>query len=69
MRYMQTKLYSIGLPLVLLPLMEMEISQLPDYLRGTEFMGFLAQVITDLISRIVDAFIAIFLGGLFAGAG
>ena len=67
MRYLQTKMYSLSALLIMLPLMEMEISELPDYLRGTEFISFLAQVITQLITGVVDAFIAIFLGGLFAG--
>ena len=66
MRYLPTKLYSIAAPLVLWSVMDMSISQVPDYLRGTEFMTLLSDVISQLLSRVVDTFLAIFLGGLFA---
>ncbi|MHC4443682.1 MAG: hypothetical protein ACYTF1_02750 [Planctomycetota bacterium] len=69
MRYLQTKLYSLAVPLVLLPVMDMSVSQLPDYLRGNEFRNFLTEIIIQLVTGVVDAFIALFLGGLFAGGG
>ena len=40
MRYLQAKLYSIAAPLILLPIMDMGVSQVPDYLRGAEFRNF-----------------------------
>lgn len=67
MRYLHTKLYSIAAPLVLWSVMDMSVSQVPDYLRGTEFRDFLSQVVAQLLSGVVDVFIALFMGGLFAG--
>ncbi len=67
MRYLQTKLYSLGVPLVLLPIMDMGVSQVPDYLRGAEFRSFFTEVIIQLVTGVVDVFLALFLGGLFAG--
>ena len=64
MRNMQSKLYGIGAPLLLLPLMDMSISQVPDYFRGTEFVSFITEVIIQLVTGVMDAFIAVLLGGL-----
>jgi len=67
MRNVQTKLYSLAAPLLLLPIMEMEVAQLPDYLRGMEFRTFLGEIVAQLFSGVVDAFIAVFFSALFGG--
>lgn len=53
----QIKLYSFTLPLLLLPLMDITFSGIWDYMRGLEFRSLMAQVVTQVISGVVDAFI------------
>ncbi len=57
MRFAQVRLYSIAMPLFLLPLMDFSFSAIPDYLKGAEFRAFLAEMLTQIFSGIVDAVI------------
>ena len=53
----QIKLYSLSLPLMLLPVLGFSFSQVGPYLKGTEFRTFLSEIVTQLLSGVVDAFI------------
>lgn len=56
------KLYAIGAPLMLLPLLDVSLSQLPKYLAGPEFRQFMALIITEVIAGVANA-------GLLAAVG
>ncbi len=69
MRALQSRLYSVAVPLVFFvgPLMGTSVSEFGDYLKGTEFRSFISEIIIQLISGILDAFILGFTS-LFFGA-
>ena len=69
MRSAQTKLYSFAAPLALLPLMNVSLSEFSDYFRGTEFLTTFSEVLIQLISSVVDAFILVITQGLFGVFG
>jgi len=55
MRSRSIQLYAFSWPLLLLPLMDFSFSQIPAYVKGLEFRGLIAEVITQLVSGVVDA--------------
>ena len=59
------KLYAVGAPLALLPLLDISLSQLPKYLAGPEFRQYMALIITEVISGVVDAGIIAAVGAAF----
>lgn len=63
----QIKLYSLTAPLVMLPLLDITVSGVWDYLRGMEFRTFAAEIITQVVSGVADAFIISAVSTLFAG--
>jgi hypothetical protein len=63
----QIKLYSFSAALIALPLLDITVSGVWDYLRGMEFRTFSAEIITQLLSGVADAFIISAVSGLFAG--
>ncbi len=69
MRFMRTSLYSVAVPLMFFvsPLMNTSVSELGDYIKGTEFRSFISEIIIQLVSGILDAFILGFTA-LFFGA-
>ena len=59
------KLYSFTLPLALLPLLDFSISQIPDYLKGDEFRTVISSLISQLLTGISSAIMALLFGGIF----
>ena len=57
MRFRQIKLYSFAAPLAMLPVLGIGLQDVWNYMRGMEFRGFLAEVVTQLASGVADAFI------------
>jgi len=59
MRSMQTTLYSVAVPAMffVLPLMDLSISDVGSYIKGTEFRSFLSEIIIQIVSGVADAFI------------
>ncbi len=49
------KLYSLNAALLLLPLMDFSLSAIPTYLKGLEFRALMAEVLTQVISGVLDA--------------
>ena len=66
MRWNRIKLYSIAAPLALLPVLDISFSQVGPYLKGMEFRVFLAEIITQVISGVVDAAIITGISSVFA---
>lgn len=61
------KLYSIAAPLALMPVLaDITVSGIWDYLRGMEFRTFAAEVISQVVSGAVDAFIIAGVSQFFA---
>ncbi|GMU21125.1 MAG: hypothetical protein AMXMBFR13_12180 [Phycisphaerae bacterium] len=48
-------LYSFTAPLALMPLMGFGFDQIVPYLKGAEFRSILAEMLTQLVSGVVDA--------------
>lgn len=69
MRLNQIKLYSIAAPLAVLPLLDITLSGVWDYMRGMEFRAFLAEIVTQVFSGVADAFIISAVSAFYAGAG
>ena len=65
----QIKLYSLSLPLAIIPVLAFSFDQIVPYLKGMEFRQFLASVITQLISGTVDTLITAGIASLFAAGG
>ena len=61
----ETKLYSFAAPLALVPLMDFSFSEVGDYLRGMEFRAFLAELLTQVTTGVVDAAIVAIVGIAF----
>ena len=59
MRSTRNTLYSFAVPLVFIatPLMDFSFSQIGPYLKGTEFRTFLGEIIIQIITGVMDAFI------------
>jgi hypothetical protein len=53
----QIKLYSLTAPLLVLPLLDITVSGVWDYVRGMEFRTFMAEIITQVFSGVADAVI------------
>ncbi len=61
------KLYSLALPLAILPVLaDITASGVWDYLRGMEFRTFAAELVTQVISGAVDAFVVAGISQFFA---
>jgi len=69
MRLSQIKLYSFCAPLAVLPLLDITVSGIWDYVRGMEFRVFLAEIVTQVISGVADAFIISAVSSFYAGLG
>jgi hypothetical protein len=71
MRSFRNKLIGFGVPVLFLPLMDMSLSQLPDYIRGLEpdFRRFVAEFIIQQLSGIAQALIVSITRLLFGGIG
>lgn len=64
----QIKLYGFTAPLVMLPvLVDISASSVWDYMRGMEFRAFMAEIVTQVISGVADAFIISAVSALFSG--
>jgi len=59
MRSTRNTLYSFAVPLVFIatPLMDFSFSQIGPYVKGTEFRTFIGEIIIQIISGVMDAFI------------
>jgi hypothetical protein len=59
MRSTRNTLYSFAVPLMLLatPLMDFSFSQIGPYLKGTEFRSFIGEIIIQIVSGVMDAFL------------
>jgi len=59
MRTSRATLYSVAVPLMFLvvPLLSVSGSELGDYIKGSEFRTFLGEILIQLVSGIMDAFI------------
>ena len=55
MKALSIRLNTITWPLLLLPLMDFSFSQIPTYIKGLEFRSLIAEVITQIMSGVVDA--------------
>jgi hypothetical protein len=69
MRFSQIKLYSFAAPFAVLPLLDITVSGVWDYMRGMEFRTFLAEIVTQVVSGVADAFIISAVSSLYAGLG
>lgn len=49
------KLYAFTIPLMLWPIMDFSISEIPDYIKGFEFRQFLAAIVSELLAGVTDA--------------
>jgi hypothetical protein len=67
MRFNQIKLYSFTVPLALMPLLRIGLSDVWDYMRGMEFRAFMAEITTQVVSGVADAFIISVVSSVFAG--
>ena len=65
----QIKLYSLALPMAVLPVLAFSFDQIGPYLKGTEFRTFVASLLSQLISGTVDAYITTGVAQFFAGFG
>ncbi|MBP7935065.1 MAG: hypothetical protein KA354_10505 [Phycisphaerae bacterium] len=59
MRFLQNRLYSFTLPAAIFipPLMEASLDQIPGYLKGDEFRQIIGEIIIQIVSGVLDAFI------------
>ncbi len=55
MRSFQTTLYSVAAPLAALPMMAFSLSEIPAFIKGTEFRALIAEVLIQLVTGVVDA--------------
>ncbi len=62
MRYLQNKLFSFAVPLVLFPLMRMQFDNVGDYIRNMEpqFRQIIAEVIVGRLSTVAQSLIIAF---------
>ena len=65
----QIKLYSLSLPLAIIPVLAFSFDEVGPYLKGMEFRQFIASALTQLISGTVDAFISTGVAQFFAAVG
>lgn len=65
MKQKMINLYCWALPLALLPMLDFSFNQIPIWLKGTEFRGIVSNVLTQMFAAIADAFILLFVDGLF----
>jgi len=64
----QIKLYSFTAPLAL-PLLGIGLGDVWDYMRGMEFRVFLAEIVTQVVSGVADAFIISAVSGFYGTLG
>ncbi|HOW71696.1 MAG TPA: hypothetical protein PKY77_13935 [Phycisphaerae bacterium] len=59
MRFLRNRLFSFTLPtaIFILPLMEASLDQIPAYLKGDEFRQIIGEIIIQIVSGVLDAFI------------
>ncbi|MEP0841271.1 MAG: hypothetical protein HRF43_01010 [Phycisphaerae bacterium] len=57
------KLYGFSLPLML-PLLDFGFDQIIPFLKGPEFRALLAELVTQVLAGVADAFIAAAIAGL-----
>jgi len=59
MRSTRNTLYSFAVPLMFLvtPLMDFSFSQVGPYLKGTEFRSFIGEILIQIVSGVMDAFL------------
>jgi hypothetical protein len=64
---MQSTLYSFAAPAMffLLPLMDLSVSDVGAYIKGTEFRTFMGEILIQVISGVTDAFLAGIVAMLF----
>jgi hypothetical protein len=55
--FKQIRLYSFTIPLALWPILDFSVSEIVPYLKGMEFRAFMAQIVAQLVSGTIDAFI------------
>jgi len=72
-RFLQARLYSLAVPLMLLPwpIAGFSAGQVDDYLKGDEFRTFLGETLIQILTGFTDAILATltaFILGLFGGA-
>jgi hypothetical protein len=66
MKSSQTKLYSLAVPFAfLLPVMDMHLSDIPAWFRGTEFLSIVSGILIELFTNIADVLIAVFVSSVF----
>lgn len=58
------KLYSFTLPIALFPLMDFSFGQIPKYFKGLEFRAFIAELLAQLVTGVVDAGVVALFQGL-----
>ena len=59
MRSIRNTLYSFAVPLMFLvtPLMDFSFSQIGPYVKGTEFRSFIGEILIQIVSGVMDAFL------------
>lgn len=59
MRSTRNTLYSFAVPVMFLvtPLMDFSLSQIGPYVKGTEFRSFIGEIIIQIVSGVMDAFL------------
>ena len=63
------KLYSVSLPLAIVPVLAFSFNQIGPYLKGMEFRQFLAGLVAQLIAGTADALIYAGVSQFFSGLG
>ena len=59
------RLYSFAAPLALLPILDFSFSAIGPYLKGTEFRTLIAEVFTQALSGVGNAFLTALFSGIF----
>lgn len=57
MRFARIRLYSVAAPLALLPLLNMRLSQVDDWIVGPEGRALISQFLVQILSGVIDAVI------------
>ncbi len=65
MRRTSIRLFSFAWPIALLPLMNTRLSEFPEWIVGPQGRSLLSQIITQILTVIVDALLLFGVNGFF----
>ncbi|MBN1490291.1 MAG: hypothetical protein JXA69_10265 [Phycisphaerae bacterium] len=61
----QIRQFGAAIPVVILPLMDVSITEFPDWLAGNEFKTLLSQLLSQVFSGIFNGFLGLLINALF----